>query len=169
MGLTKGITLTYNVPFIGNLVSDPKEALQTETKSGTPRLNFRLGINSGERGSDNEKKNFYNFTAFGSVAENMAASLHKGDRVIVLARIDTFQKEVQIKGEDVNLTIPSFKANNVAPDLTWATATVSKTPKKESNRDAGFAGDNEETVAKKAPAKAPAPAKAAPADSDDDF
>jgi len=136
MGHTKGITLTYNVPFIGNLVRDPKEALQTDTKSGTPRLNFRIGINSGERGTDSEKKNFYSFTTFGSVAENMAASLGKGDRVIVLARIDTFVKEVQIKGEDVNLTIPSFKANNVAPDLTWATAKVSKTPKKATNSDA---------------------------------
>ncbi|HEX9087848.1 MAG TPA: single-stranded DNA-binding protein [Arthrobacter sp.] len=162
--------MTYNVPFIGNLVSDPKEALQTDTKSGTPRLNFRIGINSGERGTDSEKKNFYSFTAFGSVAENMAASLGKGDRVIVLARIDTFVKEVQIKGEDVNLTIPSFKANNVAPDLTWATAKVSKTPKKATNSDAGYGNEDAAPAApaKKAPAKA-APAAAAAADEDDDF
>lgn len=152
-----------NIPFIGNLAHDIKDELQTETKSGLPRLNFRLAVNTGERGSDNERTDFYPFTAFGSTAENMVKSFKKGDRLIVLARTDTYQKEVTINDKDVNLTIPALKATNVGPDLTWATAEVTKNPRK----DGGS-----ESQAKKAPAKS-APAKSQPAaaaaDDDEDF
>lgn len=149
-----------NIPFIGNLAHDVKDELQTETKSGLPRLNFRIGVNTGERGSDNERTDFYAFTAFGTVAENLAKSAKKGDRLIVLARTDTYQKEVVINDKDVKLTIPSFKASNVGHDLTWATAEVTRNPRKDSS---------DAPAAKKAPAKA-APAKAAAvADDDEDF
>lgn len=149
-----------NIPFIGNLAHDIKDELQTETKSGTPRLNFRIGVTTGERGSDNEQTNFYGFTAFGSTAENMVKTFKKGDRLIVLARTDTYQKEVVINDKEVNLTIPSFKASNVGPDLTWASAEVVKNPR-------GGNGGGSETTAKKAPAKS-APAKSAPAASEPD-
>ncbi|QOD05888.1 single-stranded DNA-binding protein [Pseudarthrobacter sp. BIM B-2242] len=156
-----------NIPFIGNLAHDIKDELQTETKSGLPRLNFRIGVTTGERGSDNEQTNFYGFTAFGSTAENMVKSFKKGDRLIVLARTDTYQKEVVINDKEVKLTIPSFKASNVGPDLTWASAEVVKNP-----RGNGGGNGGSETVAKKAPAKT-APAKSAPAasapDDDEDF
>ena len=149
-----------NIPFIGNLAHDVKDELQTETKSGLPRLNFRLAVNTKQAGSDTERVDFYPFTAFGSVAENMAKSFKKGDRLIVLARTDTYQKEVVINDKDVKLTIPALKASNVGPDLTWATVEVTKNARKD-NGDA--------PVAKKAPAKA-APAKAAAvADDDEDF
>lgn len=149
-----------NIPFIGNLAHDVKDELQTETKSGLPRLNFRLAVNTGERGSDNERTDFYPFTAFGSTAENMAKSFKKGDRLIVLARTDTYQKDVVINDKDVKLTIPALKASNVGPDLTWATAEVTKNARKDSS---------DAPAAKKAPAKA-APAKAAAvADDDEDF
>lgn len=153
-----------NVPFIGNLAHDIKDELQTETKSGLPRLNFRLAVNTKQSGSDEDRVDFYPFTAFGSTAENMVKSFKKGDRLIVLARTDTYVKEVSINDKDVNLTIPSFKASNVGPDLTWATAEVTKNARK----DGGS-----ESQAKKAPAKS-APAKSQPAaasggDDDEDF
>lgn len=147
-----------NIPFIGNLAHDIKDELQTETKSGLPRLNFRLAVNTKQAGSDEDRVDFYPFTAFGSTAENMVKSFKKGDRLIVLARTDTYQKEVQINDKDVKLTIPALKASNVGPDLTWATAEVTKNARKD-NGDA--------PAAKKAPAKA-APAKAAATTVDDD-
>jgi single-strand DNA-binding protein len=151
-----------NISFIGNLAHDIKDELQTETKSGLPRLNFRLAVNTRQSGSDEERTDFYPFTAFGSTAENMVKSFKKGDRLIVLARTDTYQKEVVINDKDVKLTIPALKASNVGPDLTWATAEVTKNPRKDG-------GNSSEGSAKKAPAKS-APAKSAPAeDPDEDF
>lgn len=162
----------YNIPFTGNLATEPKDDLKRNTDSGVTRLNFRIAVNEGERGTDKEKTHFLPFTAFDTLAENMAKSLKKGDRISVIARVGTYQREVQINGEDVNLTIPSFTAKQVGPDLTWATAEVQKNAKKTRNADS-FQDDEDDSAtekpaAKKAPAKR-APAKPAVESDDDDF
>ncbi|MGK3708809.1 single-stranded DNA-binding protein [Arthrobacter sp. IK3] len=163
----------YNLPFTGNLVTDLE--LITNTKSGTPRLNFKVAINEnpgGNRDKDNEVTHFVPFTAFGTTAENMAASLKKGQRVTVLARLKTYEKEVQINGEDKSITMIGFTAQEVGPALRWQTAEVSKAGGARKTVDT-YADDEEEApaakpAAKKAPAKK-APAKAPVEDEDDDF
>lgn len=157
----------HNLSFVGNIATDIK--LNTETPSGVPRLNFKVAINEGERGTDAEKSHFVPFTAFGTLAENMAASVKKGDRVSVIARLNTYEKAVQIDGEDKNITMVGFTAQEVGPALRWATAQVSKVGGKAKSADS-YAGDDEDAKpAKKAPAKRTAPAKPAAAEADDDF
>lgn len=164
----------YNLPFTGNVVTDiSPEELITNTKSGLPRLNFKIAINEGERGDENEKSHFIPFTAFGSTAENFSKSLKKGMRVTIVGRLNTYEKEVQIKGEDKKLTMIGFTAVEGGPALRWATADVTKVPAKGARPADSYAGDEDAAPAAKkaAPAKA-APARAAkpaPVDDDNDF
>lgn len=156
----------YNLPFTGNLTRDPELA---PNNSGTPRVNFSLGVNEGERGSDNEKKHFFPFTAFGDVAENMVKSLKSGDRVTVIARANTYKKDVQIGGEDKSLTLVGFTASDVMPSLRFATAEVKRIPKKGGAASSTDSFQGEDAApAPKAAAKT-APAKPAAGAGDDDF
>lgn len=162
----------YNLPFTGNVVTDiSPEELITNTKSGLPRLNFKVAINEGERGDENEKSHFIPFTAFGSTAENFSKSLKKGMRVTIVGRLNTYEKEVQINGEDKKLTMIGFTAVEGGPALRWATADVTKVPAKGARPADSYAGDDAAPAARKAaPAKAaPAKAKAVAADDDNDF
>ncbi|GAB2733241.1 single-stranded DNA-binding protein [Nocardioides pakistanensis] len=148
--------------FVGNLVRDPE--LRTAA-NGNKRATFTVAVNEGERGTDNEKTHFVNVTAFGTLGENMAASLVKGQRVLVVGRFDSYSKEVQIDGEDKNLPMLSFIASAVGPDLRWATAKVSKVESSGgSSTNGGNGGGN--STAKPAVQKA---APAAAAGDDDDF
>lgn len=161
----------YNLPFTGNVVTDvsPKELI-TNTKSGTPRLNFKIAVNEGERGAENEKSHFIPFTAFGTLAENLSKSITKGMRVTVVGRLNTYEKEVQIAGEDKKLTMLGFTVVEGGPALRWATADVTKVPAKGARPADAYAGDEDAAPAarKAAPAKAAPAAKAKPAVADDD-
>jgi single-strand DNA-binding protein len=162
----------YNLPFTGNVVTDiSPDELITNTKSGTPRLNFKIAINEGERGDENEKSHFIPFTAFGSTAENFSKSLKKGMRVTIVGRLNSYEKVVQIDGEDKKLTMLGFTAVEGGPALRWATAVVTKAPAKGARPADSYAGDEEAAPAprKAAPAKAAPKAKAAAADDDNDF
>lgn len=150
--------------FVGNLTRDPE--LRTAA-SGNNRATFSIAVNEGERGSDNEKTHYINFTAFGTLGENVAKSLTKGQRVIVTGRLDTYSKAVQVDGADKNLTMVNFIASAVGPDLRWATAEVSKVARSESSNEAPAAKDADE--APKAKASGRGRAKPAPVEDDDDF
>lgn len=169
MGLTKGIAL-YNIPFTGNLTHDLE--LNNNTGSGIPRLNFRLAVNEGERGTDNEKTHFIPFTAFGSTAENAAKSFKKGDRMIVLGRVNTYPKNVYLpvkdseELEEKEITMVGFTASDISAPVRFATLDIHKVAKSE--------GSSGSAPAKKAPAPrvaAPSKAKVAVAagGGDDDF
>ncbi|WP_167534799.1 single-stranded DNA-binding protein [Pseudarthrobacter chlorophenolicus] len=168
MGLTKGNAL-YNIPFTGNLSHDLE--LNTNTASGIPRLNFRLAVNEGERGSDDEKTHFIPFTAFGTTAENAAKSFKKGDRLIVLGRVNTYPKSVYLENankelEEKEITMVGFTASDISAPVRFATVDVHKVAKKE--------GGETSAAAKKAPAPRAAaaskPKVAVPAGGgDDDF
>lgn len=167
MGLTKGIAL-YNIPFTGNLTHDLE--LNTNTASGIARLNFRLAVNEGERGTDNEKTHFIPFTAFGTTAENAAKSFKKGDRLIVLGRVNTYPKNVYLENsekelEEKEITMVGFTASDIAAPTRFATVEIHKIAKKE--------GGETSAPAKKAPAPRAAASKpkvaVAAGAGDDDF
>lgn len=154
--------------FVGNLTRDPE---LREAASGNKRATFSIAVNEGERGSDNEKTHFVNFTAFGTLGENVAKSLAKGQRVVVTGRLDTYVKAVQVDGQDKNLTMTNFIASAVGPDLRWATAEVSKVARVESNEAPAAKAtksDDDEAPAKSKPA-ARGRSKPAPVEDDDDF
>jgi single-strand DNA-binding protein len=151
--------------FVGNLVADPRLVV---SDAGKPRATFTVAVNEGEQGSDHEKTHFLNVTAFGTLGENLANSLSKGQRVIVSGRLNTYKKAVAIGGEDKEITMVSFTASAVGPDLRWATAKVVKVVR-EGN---GNGGGESTSAAKKAAPKEEAAGSAAAspaADEDDDF
>jgi single-strand DNA-binding protein len=149
--------------FVGNLTADPKLVVG---ESGKSRATFTVAVNEGEQGSEHEKAHFLNVTAFGTLGENLANSLSKGQRVIVAGRVNTYKKAVQIGGEDKEITMVSFTASAVGPDLRWAVAKVTKVVR-EGN---GSGGDETKSSAKAAPKGDSAGSAAAPpADEDNDF
>lgn len=71
-----------------------------------------------------EKTSFFNVTAWGTLGENVAASLVKGDRVIVTGRLE--QREFDDK-EGNKRSVVEIVADEIGPSLRWATADVTKT------------------------------------------
>lgn len=148
-----------NTTFVGNLTADPKLVIGD---TGKPRATFTVAVNEGEQGSEHEKAHFINVTAFGTLGENLASSLSKGQRVIVAGRLNTYKKAVQIGGEDKELTMVSFTASAVGPDLRWAVAKVTKVVR-EGNGDGG--GESKSAAKDESGGSA----AASPASEDDDF
>jgi single-strand DNA-binding protein len=77
-----------NVAVVGNLTSDPRQG-EGEGKV----VNFRMAVNrrrkTGDAQSDEiiERTEFVDVECWGSQAENIAASLHRGDRTIVVGQL----------------------------------------------------------------------------------
>jgi len=109
-----------SISFVGNLTADPKPVTSA---SGNTRTTFTVAVNEGQ--GDDKKAHFVDCTAFGTLGEN-ALSLHKGTRVIVVGSLNTYTKEVEINEETKKLTMVTFRADAVGPDLRFATASVSK-------------------------------------------
>jgi len=102
----------------GNLVDKPTLRF---TNSGLPVASFSVAVSS--KKGEEEYTSYFDCSAWGSLAENLSASLEKGARVFVEGNLtqDRFEKD-GVKREKVVLT-----ANNAGPDLRWATAVVTKT------------------------------------------
>lgn len=109
----------------GNLTRDPELRF---TPSGTPVMDFSVAENRTVKGEDGDttEAHFFDFTAWRGLAENMAASLKVGTRVLVhaFAKQDTWETDSGEKRSRVR-----FTAIAVGPSLRWATAEVTKNPK----------------------------------------
>ena len=109
---------------VGNLVADPEPRVSQAGKSwvtfriaSTPRVKDRQ---SGDW-SDGEAL-WIGCRAFGEYADNIAASLTKGSRVIVLGRLSqrTYEKDGQQR------TSLDMEVEEVGPSLRFATAQVTR-------------------------------------------
>lgn len=162
------------IHFVGNLTATPK---LVEGANGKRRATFSVAVNEGQ--GDDEKTHFVNVTAFGTLGENVASSLSKGQRVVVVGRLNTYRKEVDVDGEAKSLTMVGFTASAVGPDLRWAVAKVSKIVREDAAADTAAAvGNDDEETAPAASAKSSASSKtstkaatpqATADDEDDDF
>lgn len=116
-----------HIAITGTLGKDPE--LKHGQNGGKAYANFSLAWS--ERSKD-RTGNFVDgptqwvqCTAFGRVAENLAASLRKGDRVNVTGRIKPESWSSQ-QGEQ---TVLAVQVDTVGPDLTFASVQVQKNPK----------------------------------------
>ncbi len=125
------------ITVIGNLTDDPELKF---TPSGAPVANFTVA--STPRTFDrqtNEWKDgdalFLRCAAWRQLAENVAESLTKGQRVIVTGalRVRQFERQDGSKGTSVELNV-----DEVGPSLKFATAKVTKATR--SNSSGGFSG-----------------------------
>lgn len=124
-----------NIQIVGNLTADPK---LYGKKDETPRAVFTIAVNERPRDGEEEgPSHFLNCTAWGTLAENIVESLGKGTRVVALGRVNTYKKDVEIDGDEVNLTMTSFTVTAIGPDLRWATADVTKVQPSENGKGKG--------------------------------
>jgi len=123
------------ITVVGNLTSDPELKF---TPSGAAVANFTVA--STPRTFDkqtNEWKDgdplFIRCDAWRQMAENVAESLQKGQRVVVTGslRVRNFERQDGSKGTSVEMNV-----DEVGPSLKWATAKVTKT-----TRSGGGGGD----------------------------
>jgi single-strand DNA-binding protein len=118
--------MSNSVTLVGNLVEDPELRF---TASGVAMARIRIAVNRRWRDNNNEWQedtSFFGGTCWRDVAENVAESLTKGDRVFITGRLEQRNWETN-DGE--KRSIIEVRIDEVGPSLRWATAQVTKTPK----------------------------------------
>ncbi len=129
--------MSNSVTLVGNLVEDPELRF---TASGVAMARIRLAVNRRWRDNNNEwqeETSFFGGTCWRDVAENVAESLSKGDRVFITGRLEQRNWETN---EGEKRSIIEVRIDEVGPSLRWATAQVSKTPRNNAGGSYGGGG-----------------------------
>lgn len=111
------------VTVIGNLTDDPDLRF---TPNGTPVLTIRVANNkkyTTKDGQQREETLYINANVWREMAENVAESVRKGDRVVVIGSLKTRSYE-NASGQTVYVT--EIEADEIAPSLRWAKARTEK-------------------------------------------
>ena len=112
------------VVLVGNLTDDPELRF---TPNGAAVANFRLAVTPRVREGDSWKDgetSFFRVNVWRQQAENIAETLTKGSRAIVVGRLKTRSWETP-DGEKRSVT--EVEADEVGPSCKFATAKVEKT------------------------------------------
>ena len=110
-----------NIYLLGNLTRDPEIKY---TNEGTAITEMGLASNKkwiDKNGKDLETVDYFNITTWGSLAENCAAALKKGDRVMVSGHLNLRSWENK-EGKKYNIT--SITADVVAASLEFRGAKI---------------------------------------------
>lgn len=138
-----------NITVVGNCTRDPELKF---TPSGMAVANFGVAVNRRwQNRTTNEWEeavSFFDVTAWQQLAENIAESVQKGTRVIVAGRLDQRSWETQ-DGEKRSKV--EIVADEIAPSLRYATASIVKNERRDSADSNGGGGGNR-TVANEPPA-----------------
>ncbi len=121
------------VTIVGNLTRDPELRF---TAGGKGIANFGVAVNRRwqQNGEWQEKVSFFNVTAWDTLGENAAASLTKGNRIIVTGRLE--QREYETKeGEKRNVV--EIVADEIGPSLRWARAEIERISRDSSSSSSG--------------------------------
>lgn len=102
----------------GNLTKDPELRF---TPSGTAQVTFSVADNrkwTGADGQTHEETSFFDCVAWKDLGENIAESLHKGDRVIVIGQVRqrSWETDDGQKRSKVEVVV-----DGIGPSLRWAT------------------------------------------------
>ncbi len=113
--------MSNSMTVVGNLTREPELRFLS---SGRAVCN--LGLASSRRYQVNnewqEQTSFFNLTVWGDMAENVAASLTKGARVVASGRMESREYEK----DGVTRTAFDLIVDEIAPSLRWARCTVEK-------------------------------------------
>jgi single-strand DNA-binding protein len=123
------------VTLTGNLTKDPELRYTT---GGRGVASFGLAVNRRYQvnGEWQEQVSFFNVVAWAELGENAAASLHKGNRVMVTGRLEQRSFDTR-EGEKRNIT--EVIADDLGPSLRWAQAQVERISR-DSADGGGFSG-----------------------------
>ncbi len=127
-----------SVTLIGNLTDEPELRY---TPAGVPVANFTIAMNRRTRDPvTNEWKDgetsFLRCNVWRQQAENVAESLSKGMRVIVVGRLRQRSWETP---DGAKRSTVEVETEHVGPSLQWATATVTKSARGDGETSHAFA------------------------------
>ena len=118
------------ITLVGNVTDDPELRF---TPSGLPVANFTVAVNRRFKNASGQWEDrldgFFRCSCWRDMAENVAESIQKGSRVVVVGRLQEQRWEDQDGGKRSRIEI---QVDEVGPSLRWATASVQK-----SNRSSG--------------------------------
>ena len=126
------------VMLVGNLTDDPELRF---TPNGAAVANFRLAVTPRVREGDSWKDgetSFFRINVWRQQAENVAETLQKGARCIVVGRLRTRSWETP-EGEKRSVT--EVEADELGPSLKFATAKVERSSRGGSGGGGGGGGD----------------------------
>ena len=112
-----------SITLVGNLT---KEAILKFSANGSAIATLSIAVNRrwrSQAGESTEVVSFFSVVVFGALAENVATSLSRGDRVVVNGRVD--QRSWQ-DDEGVRHTSFEVVADEVATSLRFCTASLTK-------------------------------------------
>lgn len=114
------------INFAGNLTADPELRF---TPSGVAAVRFSVAVNARvfdklTNAWKDGDPSFFQVTAWRQLAENIAESLHRGDRVVVAGVLAQEHWEDPKTGEKRSGW--KVTADAVGADLTWSTAVLTK-------------------------------------------
>jgi single-strand DNA-binding protein len=118
-----------SITVVGNITRDPELKF---LNSGQAAVRFSVAVNRRWQNRQTqeweERTSYFEVTGYGSMAENAANSLTKGARVVVTGRLEQRSWETD-QGE--RRSVVEINADEIAPSLRFATATVTKVPRPE--------------------------------------
>lgn len=114
------------ITIIGNLTAEPELRY---TQSGVAVTNCRVAVNRRIRNSQTNEwedrlDGYFTVNIWRDYAENVAESLHKGDRVMVQGRLTSRSYDDR---EGVTKWVTEIEADEVCPSLRWARVSIEKT------------------------------------------
>jgi single-strand DNA-binding protein len=113
---------TNSITVVGNLTRDPE---MRYTASGNSTVSFGVAVNRSWRNQQTneweERTSFFNIVCWQQLADNVAASLKKGMRVVATGRLEQRSWETD-QGE--KRSVVEIVADEVGPSLRFATAEV---------------------------------------------
>lgn len=120
----------------GRLTTDPELRF---SPSGTAVAHVNLAFNSRRKNDAGEWEDgdvlFIRATVFREVAENVAETLTKGTEVVVTGRVKLDQWEDKQTGD--KRSAPSLLVDSIGPSIRYATATVHRTNRGNSDPENG--------------------------------
>lgn len=126
------------VTITGNVTRDPELRY---TQNGSTVASFSVAWNRRYtvQGQQREETSFFDVTAWGTLADNISSSLQKGMRVIVTGELQQRSWERQDGSRQSKVEI---KAEDVAPSLRFASASVEKNPRDDQFSNSNFNNQN---------------------------
>ena len=127
------------VTLVGNITDDPELRF---TPSGAAVANFTVAVNRRNRTQDGQWEDklegFFRCSCWRDMAENVAESLQKGNRVMVVGRLQQRSWDDQDGNKRSAFEI---QVDEVGPSLRWATATIQKSSRSGGTGGAATGGD----------------------------
>jgi single-strand DNA-binding protein len=112
------------VTFVGNVTKAPELRFG---QNGKPWCTFSIAVNEFGRdksGEKTEQTTYFDCKIFGDMAENFAASIEKGARIVVIGRLRSEKWTGQDGQERRSMTV---YVDEVAGSLRWAQAQFTRT------------------------------------------